>query len=110
MKSYILTLLIFLPLLASLMMLFVPLLKEQKNNSLYRWIALIASGIQLFLVSWLYMNFDPTLSLPQNNITNQTDYVVQIPWIQSFNIEYFIGVEFKPKVISLISSIFHCRR
>ena len=32
MKSYILTLLIFLPLLASLMMLFVPLLKEQKNN------------------------------------------------------------------------------
>ena len=63
MKSYILTLLIFLPLLASLMMLFVPLLKEQKNNSLYRWIALIASGIQLFLVrspitKSLYASYD----------------------------------------------------
>ena len=25
-------------------------------------------------------------------------------------LEYFIGVEFKPKVISLINSIFHCKR
>ena len=93
MKSYILTLLIFLPLLASLIMLFVPLLKEQKKNGLYKWIALIVSGTQLILVSVLYMNFDPSLSLPENNITNQTDYVVQVPWIQSFNIEYFIGVD-----------------
>ena len=93
MKSYILTLLIFLPLLASLMMLFVPLLKQQKNNGLYRWIALIASGIQLVLVSILYLNFDPSLSLPQSNISNPTDYVVQLPWIESFNIEYFIGVD-----------------
>ena len=69
MKSYLLTILIFLPLLASLIMLFVPLLKEQKKNGLYRWIALISSGTQLILVSVLYMNFDISLANNQGNIT-----------------------------------------
>ena len=92
MDSSILSLLIFLPVVGALVMLIVSLLinrgiipKQDKN--IYKYIALVATGVQLFFAIILYMNFDSTLSVTESPFT------VQFDWIPSFNIEYYIGVD-----------------
>ena len=92
MNSSILSLLIFLPVFGALVMLIVSFLRYRKivekvNNDIYKYIALITTGLQLLLAIILYMNFDSTLSV------SESPFTVQFDWIPSFNIEYFIGVD-----------------
>ena len=56
MENYILTLLIFIPVIGALIML--PVSKYMGNDK-SKWEALIATFIQLLLSIWLYMNFIP---------------------------------------------------
>jgi len=73
MDNYILTLLIFLPVLGAILML--PASKYIKVPNIVKYIALATTGLQILLSGWLYMNFDPTLSVMESPFT------VQIEWI-----------------------------
>ena len=85
MEKSILTLLIFLPVLGAALML--PASKYLKIKNIIKWIALVTTGMQLLLAGWLYLNFDPSLSVMESPFT------VQIEWIKHFNIEYFVGID-----------------
>ena len=92
MNSSILSLLIFIPVFGALSMLIVSVLRNRgiisnQNKDLYKYIALITTGVQLLLAIILYMKFDPTLSVIESPFT------VQLDWIPSFNIQYYIGVD-----------------
>ena len=60
MEQYILSLLIFIPVLGALIML--PASKFIKDKSIIKWIALVATGLQLLLSVYLYFNFDPEIT------------------------------------------------
>ena len=92
MNSSILSLLIFLPVFGAIGMLIVSILSNQgvikkENKDIYKYIALVVTGVQLLLAILLYMNFDSSLSVTQSPFT------VQLDWISSFNIQYYIGVD-----------------
>ena len=81
MENYILTLLIFIPVLGAILMLPISKLYGSSNS---KYVALGATGIQLILSIWLYYNF-----VPENGL----QFVVEEPWIDHFNIFYYIGVD-----------------
>ncbi len=87
MDSWILSLLIFLPVAGAIGMLVASTSIGKENKNIYKQIALVITGIQLLLAIFLYMNFDPKLSVIDSPFT------VQVDWIKSFNIEYYIGVD-----------------
>ena len=87
MNSIILSLLIFIPVIGSIVMLGVAKSGIDNREDLYKKIALGASGVQLLLSVVLYFKFDPLLSIMESPFT------VQVDWISYFNIQYFIGVD-----------------
>jgi len=87
MDSWILSLLIFLPVMGALVMCGVSVSKLKDDKNTYKFIALGTTGLQLVLAVILYMGFDPSLSVLESPFT------VQMSWISSFNIEYFVGVD-----------------
>ena len=87
MDSWILSLLIFLPVAGAIGMLIVSVSTESKDKNIYKMIALGITGVQLLLAVFLYMNFDSSLSVKDSPFT------VQVDWISYFNIQYFIGVD-----------------
>ena len=104
MDSWILSLLIFLPVAGAIGMLIASVSIGKENKNIYKMIALAITGLQLLLAAFLYMNFDPKLAVMESPFT------VQVDWIASFNIEYFIGVDglSMPMVLltALLSTIF----
>ena len=81
MENYILSLLIFIPVLGALLM--IPISKYMgKDKS--KWVALVTTFIQLLLAGWAYMNFNPSAGI---------QYSINVPWIEHFNIFYFLGVD-----------------
>ena len=103
MESNILSILVFLPLLGILAMFLAYMFKQK--NIIYKYIALFTTFIQLLLTGWLYKNFDPNLILPINNSITPTKFVVQLPWIESFNIQYFLGVDGLSMPLILLTSL-----
>ena len=87
MDSWILSLLIFLPVMGVLVMCGVSVSNLKDDKDTYKFIALVTTGIQLVLAVILYMGFDSSLSVLESPFT------VQMNWISSFNIEYFNGVD-----------------
>ena len=63
MESSILSLLIFLPVLGAVLMLPVAKIYGKDGAHYYKWIALVATGLQMMLTVFLYLNFDPNLSI-----------------------------------------------
>ena len=86
MENYILTLLIFIPVLGAFIML--PVSKYMGNHNC-KWIALITTSIQLILTFWLYLNFDPNGGIQ----FTAGEPNVGIEWIKHFNIYYYVGVD-----------------
>ncbi len=84
MYNNILTLLIFIPLVGSALMLLASVLRKENNDLLYKWIALIATGIQLLLTILLFIEYDPT-----GGIQFEEKYA----WIPKFGIDYYLGVD-----------------
>ena len=99
MDSWILSLLIFLPVMGALGMCVVPFSQYKENKDIYKYIALGATGIQLLLAVILYMKFDPSLTVLESPFT------VQFDWISSFNIQYFIGVDGLSMPMVLLSAL-----
>lgn len=90
----ILSLLIFLPLVATILILALPTKLAQS----YKYIALAFTVFQLLLSAWLYSNFD-TAATGINSVDG-FQYVEQLPWIRldlgslgQLEIDYFLGVD-----------------
>ena len=81
MESSILTLMIFFPLAGMVVVFCLP----SQAKDLIRWTAFAFTLPAFFLGIWLYQNFDTT--------TTALQFVVNVPWIESFNIRYFVGVD-----------------
>ena len=86
----ILNILIFLPIVAATVMLFLPrFIGKEEAQSKYRWIALFATGTQLLLVGYFYFFlFDPSVQLGDLN-SPYSPY----NWIEHFNIKYYVVVD-----------------
>jgi len=84
MEQYILSLLIFIPVLGAIIMIPVSKFLGSSNSKI---VALIATGIQLLLSIWLYCNFDSSISVLNSPFT------VNVEWISHFNIFYYLGVD-----------------
>lgn len=81
MDQWILTLLTFIPLLGAVIILFLP----SGNKNLIRWMAVGTTTVCLLLAVWLFMDFDRTKVGMQ--------YEVKLSWIESFNIEFYLGID-----------------
>ncbi len=81
MDSYILTLLVFLPVVGGGVILLLP-----KNRiDLAKWIAVGFTGLQLLLAVGLFAAF--------NRESDAIQFAVRAAWIPAFNINYYIGVD-----------------
>ena len=123
MESNILSVLTFLPLMGILAMFVAYMLKQ--DDYIYKYIALFTTFIQLVLTGWLYKNFEPNIILPADNAINPTKFVIQVPWIDNFNIQYFLPEKFffisgiilliffsdtkKTKELSIFDSLFNSK-
>ena len=103
MESNILSILTFLPMLGVLAMFLAYMLKQE--DLVYKYIALLTTFVQLLLTGWLFKNFDPNIVLPSNNAITPTKFVVQLPWIENFNIQYFLGVDGLSMPLVLLTSL-----
>ena len=99
MESWILSTLIFLPVIGVLVMCIVSMLSLDEDKTIYKYIALATTGIQLILSGLLYINFDPSHSVLNS------PYTVQVDWISNFNIEYYIGVDGLSMPMVLLSAL-----
>jgi len=89
-----LSLLIFLPIVAGILILLLPSSWQQR----YKWVALGAVVIQVVISAYIYLNFNNTLP----GISRQADYqlVERLPWIRlslgdlgNLEIDYFLGID-----------------
>ena len=87
-KSYLLTVMVFFPLLGALFMLF--FLKGHMTNAL-RLVAVISASVPMVLAVYLFKNFDRSMTMDGPN--HGLQFVHHFVWIKSFNIEYFFGVD-----------------
>ncbi len=76
----ILSLLIWLPILGGIAVLLC-----RENLYAARWLALLFSLVTMLLSFGLYTGFDTS--------TAQMQFVERLPWVETFNIEYFLGVD-----------------
>src|SRR5689334_13734191 len=81
MPTNVLTWMIFLPVLGAIVVLCLP----RNAANLIRGTATFFTIPPLIMAVWLFQHFDRTM--------NEMQFVTKIPWIPSFNIQYFIGVD-----------------
>jgi NADH-quinone oxidoreductase subunit M len=79
--NHALTLITFIPLVGMVLILFCP----DSLKGIVKWIAAAATVPQLAIAGWLYANFNTT--------TTAMQFVEKHPWIQHYNITYFMGVD-----------------
>jgi NADH-quinone oxidoreductase subunit M len=89
-----LSILIFLPLLAALLILMLPSSLQKQ----YKYISVGVSVFQLLISAYIYLNFDDTLA--GVHLENQFQFVEKLPWINlnlgslgKLQIEYFVGID-----------------
>lgn len=81
MHSNLLSWMTFLPLVGGVLLLFLP---ENAKNAI-RWCSALFSGLTLLLGGVLFLNFDRSFAGMQ--------FVEKYPWIETFNIQYFMGTD-----------------
>jgi NADH-quinone oxidoreductase subunit M len=81
MPTNVLTWMIFLPVLGAVVVLCLP----RNADTLIKSVAAAFTVPPLLMALWLFQNFDRT--------TSDMQFVTKVPWIASFNIQYFIGVD-----------------
>jgi len=92
--NYILSSLIFIPILTVLLILCLP----SRLHKQIRVVSLLATGTQLIIAVWLFINFNPASA---SGVSGQTyQYVEQLNWISLnlhslglLQIQYFVGVD-----------------
>ncbi|MBF0319442.1 MAG: NADH-quinone oxidoreductase subunit M [Nitrospirae bacterium] len=91
--SYVLTVAIFLPVLAALLMLLI----NKNRHSTIKWTALAASIANFIGVIPLFTDFDKT--------TAKMQFVAQYQWIRAWNINYYVGVDGISVLFVLLSAL-----
>ncbi len=76
--SLLLTWMTFLPLAGGLILLFLP-------RGMAKYISVVFTGIPLALAVYLFTAFDRT--------TAQMQFVTRVPWLESMNIQYYMGTD-----------------
>jgi NADH-quinone oxidoreductase subunit M len=106
MTQYILSLLIFLPLVALVIILFVP----GKKTAYFKITTLAVNLIQLILAIYLYISFNPLLK--GVNIPEGFQFVERADWISlplgslgKLSIDYYLGVDGLSVLLVLLSAI-----
>src|SRR5579883_2919342 len=79
--DHLLTIITFVPIVGMVLILLCP--KDQHN--LIRWIAAAAAFAQILIAIYLYANFDTT--------TTAIQFAEKYPWVPSYHINYFLGVD-----------------
>ena len=80
MDHWVLTLMVFIPLLGAAVVLCLP----SGAKETIRWTATVFTIPPLLLAGWLLTRFDPGGGF---------QFVDRVPWIAAYNIEYFVGVD-----------------
>jgi NADH-quinone oxidoreductase subunit M len=86
-NSWLLTAMIFIPLLGGLLIMFLPAAQEK----MFKWVALATAAVPVVLSVILYLGFDRHFGIAQGNSGLQ--YIHHFVWIPGFNVEYFVGVD-----------------
>ncbi len=81
METSVLSLMIFIPIVGMAAILCIP----SQADDLIKKVALSVTLPPLVLAMWLFQHF--------NRATPDLQFVVKVPWIASYNIEYFVGVD-----------------
>ncbi len=89
----VLSTIIFLPFIGAALMLLIP----RKQESLIKWLALIASLMTFVLSLPLFTNFDKTTHLMQ--------FVERYEWIPSWNITFYLGIDGISVLFILLSTL-----
>jgi len=79
--EHLLTLITFIPLAGAALVLLCP----DSQKRFIRWIAVAATFPQILIASYLYQHFDTS--------TTALQFVEQAPWVPSYHIDYFLGVD-----------------
>ncbi|RMH42893.1 MAG: NADH-quinone oxidoreductase subunit M [Deltaproteobacteria bacterium] len=82
-----LVLMTFIPLLGMFVLMFLP----KGRDDLVRWTTLAFVSVPLVLAVYVWRQFDPSIGLADGNWGLQ--FVAHTTWIESFNIEFFFGVD-----------------
>jgi NADH-quinone oxidoreductase subunit M len=80
-ESTLLTWMTFVPVIGAAVITMLP----SRARNLHRWVALAAAAIPMIMSVRLITGFDRG--------TTDMQFWTQVPWIRSFNIEYFVGVD-----------------
>jgi NADH-quinone oxidoreductase subunit M len=74
---------LWLPMIGFLILMVIP----KSNLTLLKWTSLLTTFVVFLFTLLLYSNFD-------NSVAGlQTQFLVKIPWIKQFNINYYLGVD-----------------
>ena len=88
-----LSLMIFIPLLGMIAVLLLP----RESEELVKRVTLIFTLIPLALAVYLFITYDRS--------TAGTQYVVNVPWIDAFNIQYHIGIDGLSVTLLLLTAL-----
>lgn len=83
----IITSLIFTPVLGAVVLLFLP----AENKPLLRWFTLLTTLLVMLPTLWIAMPYSDQLSFQIDMAGVQK--VIQLPWIPSFDIQFFLGID-----------------
>ena len=87
MEQWVLTLMTFVPLLGAVVITFMP----KGNLNLIRWTAAGFAAVPLLLACWIWQTFDRAKAGVDS--LDGFQYVVQLDWIEAYNIQYFVGID-----------------
>ena len=88
-----LSLMIFIPLLGMIAVLLLP----RESEELVKRVALLFTLIPLALAVALFVSYDRSIA--------GTQYVVNVPWIEAFNIQYHIGIDGLSVTLLLLTAL-----
>ena len=88
-----LSLMIFIPLLGMIAVLLLP----RESEELIKRVTLLFTLIPLALAVALFISYDRS--------TAGTQYVVNVPWIEAFNIQYHIGIDGLSVTLLLLTAL-----
>jgi NADH-quinone oxidoreductase subunit M len=106
MTQYLLSLLIFIPLAASVLILFIP----EEKISYFKTATLFVNLTQFILAAILYLNFNPALTGVNNpesfQFVERTDWIsLQLGSLGKLSIDYYVGVDGLSILLVLLSAI-----
>ncbi|UCD84318.1 MAG: NADH-quinone oxidoreductase subunit M [Deltaproteobacteria bacterium] len=81
MTDHVLSWIVFFPLIGAAVVLILPRSQERAM----KLVSVVATFVPLLLAGWIYLNFDRS--------TPELQFVEHYPWIRSFNIYYFLGID-----------------